>query len=122
MDYPEQEITVWGLPVAGEDFTDIPVEIKISVKSLPPTAKYIEVLMIENSKGCSAKDGSIEKMTTMLRNGTAEHPNKYEKIENPVESKIYDIEMNVDPGIYCLRIVVFDGVGAGASGLMLMLK
>ncbi len=103
----EQEITVWGLPVDGEDFTDIPVEIKISVKSLPPTAKYIEVLMIENSKGCPT-DGSIEKMTTTLREGEAEYPNNYEKIENPIESKIYEIEMNVDPGIYCLRIVVFD--------------
>ena len=103
----EQEITVWGLPVDGEDFSDIPVEIEISVKSLPPTAQYIEVLMIENSKGCPT-DGSIEKTSTMLRNGSAEYPNSYEKIENPIESKTYEIEMNVDPGIYCLRIVVMD--------------
>ena len=27
----EETITVWGLPVAGEDFTDIPVEIKAEV-------------------------------------------------------------------------------------------
>lgn len=114
--YAEQEITVWGLPVAGEDFTDIPVEIQVSVKSLPTTVENIEVLMVENSKGCSAKDGSIGKTSIMLRNGTAEHPNKYEVIENPVESTTYDIEMNVDPGIYCLMIQV-NGVGAGSTGV-----
>ena len=105
-----------GLPVAGEDFTDIPVEIQVSVKSLPTTVENIEVLMVENSKGCSAKDGSIGKTSIMLRNGTAEHPNKYEVIENPVESTTYDIEMNVDPGIYCLMIQV-NGVEAGSSGI-----
>ena len=56
----------------------------------------------------------------MLRNGTAEHPNNYEVIENPVESTIYDIEMNVDPGIYCLMIVVngggdFSGINVNAE-------
>ena len=39
--YAEQEITVWGLPVAGEDFTDIPVEIQVSVKSLPQRLKIL---------------------------------------------------------------------------------
>ena len=62
------------------------------------------------------KDGPIGKTSTKLRNGTAEHPNKYEVIENPVESTTYDIEMNVDPGIYCLMIQV-NGVGAGATGV-----
>ena len=109
----EKEITVWGLPVAGEDFTDIPVEIQISVKSLPTTVNNIEVLLIENSKGCSASDGSISNTSAMLRSGDAEHPNNYHIIEDPVESEVYDIEMKVDPGIYCIQIIADSKDGAG---------
>ena len=100
----EKDITVWGLPVAGEDFTDIPVEIQISVKSLPTNVENIEVLLIENSMGCPT-DGSLEETGAMLRNGEAEYPNNYHIIEDPVESETYEIEMSVDPGIYCIQII-----------------
>ena len=109
----EKEITVWGLPVAGEDFTDIPVEIQISVKSLPTNVNNIEVYLIENSQGCDATDGSISKTAAMLRNGEAEYPNNYHIIENPVESETYDIEMAVDPGIYCMQVTADSKDGAG---------
>ena len=108
----EKDITVWGLPLAGEDFTDIPVEIQISVKSLPTDVNNIEVYLIENSKGCPT-DGSLEETSAMLRKGEAEHPNNYHLIEDPVESKTYDIEMSVDPGIYCIQIVADSKDGAG---------
>ena len=109
----EKEITVWGLPISGEDFTDIPVEVKVSVKSLPQNVDNIEVYMIENSEGCDATDGSISKTAAMLRNGSAEHPHNYHIIENPVESKVYDVEMSVDPGIYCMQVTVDSKDGAG---------
>ena len=48
-----------GPPVAGEDFTDIPVEIDITVQSLPTDVNSIEIFMIENAKGCESTDGSI---------------------------------------------------------------
>ena len=100
----EKTITVWGLPVAGEDFTDIPVEIELVVQSIPTDVTNIEIFMVENSEGCQSTD--IADMRTLLQTDEAEHPNKYHVINDPVESQTYEVEMNIDPGIYCLQVVV----------------
>ena len=112
----DKSITVWGLPVAGEDFTDIPVEIEVIVQSLPTDVNSIEIFIIENSKGCESTDGSIGEARTMLQSGELEHPNQYHIIEDPVESETYSVEMSVDPGIYCVQIVV-DSSGGGFTGI-----
>lgn len=112
----DKSITVWGLPVAGEDFTDIPVEVEIVVQSLPTDVNSIEIFIIENSKGCESTDGSIAEARTMLQSGELEHPNQYHIIEDPVESETYTVELSVDPGIYCVQIVV-DNSGGGFSGI-----
>ena len=112
----DKTITVWGLPVAGEDFTDIPVEIDITVQSLPTDVNTIEIFMIENAKGCESTDGSIGESRSQLQSGDSEHPNQYHLIEDPVESETYSVEMSVDPGIYCLQVVV-DSSGSGFSGI-----
>lgn len=102
----EETVTVWALPIAGEDITDIPVEIEVIVQAIPVDAQNIEVFMIENEKGCSATDGSIQQVQTELRNEVSEHPNNYYIIEDPVESQSYEIDFKADPGIYCIRVVV----------------
>ena len=112
----DKSITVWGLPVAGEDFTDIPVEVEIIVQSLPTDVNSIEIFIIENSKGCESTDGSIAEARTMLQSGEFEHPNQYHIIEDPVESETYSVELSVDPGIYCVQVVV-DSSGGGFSGI-----
>ena len=105
-DYPVQ---VWGLPIPGEDFTDIPVEVSIDVQSLPTSVSSIEIFMIENSEGCDDSDGSNALKQDELRGGKEDHPNKYHSISDPVESTTYDIEFGIDPGIYCLIISVDGG-------------
>ena len=55
---------------------------------------------------CDATDGSIEMMRNDLLTGEAEHPNTMQTIENPVESKTYDLEFSIDPGLYCVQLVV----------------
>ena len=112
----EKSITVWGIPVPGEDFTDIPVEIEVAVQSLPTDVNSIEIFIIENAKGCDSTDGSIGESRTLLQTGESEHPNQYHIIENPVESQTYSVEMSLDPGIYCLQIVV-DSSSSGFSGI-----
>ena len=112
----DKTITVWGLPVAGEDFTDIPVEIDVTVKSLPTDVNSIEIFIIENSKGCESTDGSIGETRSELQSGESKHPNQYHIIEDPVESETYSVEMSVDPGIYCVQVVV-DSSGSGFSGI-----
>ena len=112
----EKSITVWGIPVPGEDFTDIPVEIEVAVQSLPTDVNSIEIFIIENAKGCDSTDGSIGESRTLLQTGESEHPNQYHIIENPVESQTYSVEMSLDPGIYCLQVVV-DSSSSGFSGI-----
>ena len=112
----DKAITVWGLPIAGEDFTDIPVDVEIIVQSIPTDVSSIEIFMIENSKGCDATDGSIEDTRTLLQKDESEHPNQYHIIEDPVESQTYDVEMSVDPGIYCMQVVVNSEAGGGSFG------
>ena len=79
----DKSITVWGLPVAGEDFTDIPVEVEIIVQSLPTDVNSIEIFIIENSKGCESTDGSIAEARTMLQSGELEHPNQVPHYRGP---------------------------------------
>jgi len=112
----EETVTVWALPIPGEDITDIPVDIEIIVQAIPTDVQNIEVFMIETKEGCWATDGTIQDEQTKLRNGVSEHPNSYHIIENPVESQSYEIEFKVDPGIYCIRVVV-DTTGEDFAGV-----
>ena len=117
----EKEVKPFGLDIPGEGFSDIPVEIEITTQSLPTDVKSIEVFMIENSKGCSAFDGSIESARDDLRQDKSEHPNAYHIIEEPVESHTYDLEFEIDTGIYCMQVVAitdsqdFDGINVEAQ-------
>jgi len=114
----DKSITVWGLPISGEDFTDIPVDVEVVVQSLPTDVASIEIFMIENSKGCEDTDGSNADTRTLLQNDKSDHPNKYHIIEDPVESQTYEVEMSVDPGIYCMQVVVNGQTGnADFSGI-----
>ncbi len=99
-------VDVIGLSPGGEDVTDIPVEMEIIVQSLPTDVQSIEVFMIKNTEGCDATDGSVEKTRNLLQQGDSEHPNGYHLINDPVESQTYDVEFSVDPGKYCIQIVV----------------
>ena len=99
-------VDVIGLSPGGEDVTDIPVEMEIIVQSLPTDVLSIEVFMIKNAEGCDATDGSVEKTRNLLQQGDSEHPNSYLLINDPVESQTYDVEFSVDPGKYCIQIVV----------------
>ena len=90
----------------GEGFSDIAVEVEVVVQSIPTDVQSIDVYMIENPQGCDSTDGSIGKERILLQDGNSTHPNNFYSIDKPVESQSYDIEFNVDPGIYCVQIVV----------------
>ena len=64
----DKTVTVWGLPVDGEDFTDIPVKTTVIVQAVPTDVDSIEIFMIENPKGCDVTDGSIGNMRVDLQN------------------------------------------------------
>ena len=103
-------VQVWGLPIPGEDVTDIPVKISVVVQSLPTDVDSIQIFMIENPKGCDNNDGSIESKQNELVAGEEDFPNQLYNISNPVESTTYEVDFGVDPGIYCLIISVDGGV------------
>ena len=102
----EFPLQVWGLPVAGEDMTDIPVEIEVVVQSLPADVDTIQIFIVENPNMCDATDGSIEKSRNDLLRGESKHPNKIATINDPVESNSYILEFDIDPGLYCVQLVV----------------
>ena len=108
----EFPLQVWGIPVPGEDFTDIPVEVEILVESLPSDVDSIHVYIIENPNGCDATDGSIETTRSNLLTGEADHPHKFAEIDNPVVSNTYNLEFNIDPGIYCVQLVINSAGGS----------
>tara|TARA_B110000444_G_scaffold85814_1_gene81110 strand:+ start:5140 stop:6258 length:1119 start_codon:yes stop_codon:yes gene_type:complete len=112
----DKTVDVLGLSPGGEDITDIPVEMEIIVQSLPTDVKSIEVFMIKNTEGCDATDGSVEKTRYLLQQGDSEHPNSYLLINDPVESQTYDVEFSVDPGKYCIMILV-DTQGSNIEGI-----
>ena len=102
----DKTIDVWGMDTPGEGFSDIAVEVEVVVQSIPTDVQSIDVYMIENPQGCDSTDGSIGKERILLQDGNSTHPNNFYSIDKPVESQSYDIEFNVDPGIYCVQIVV----------------
>ena len=34
---------VWGVPLPGEDFTDVPIDITIEIEQLPPNSENLEI-------------------------------------------------------------------------------
>ena len=98
---------LFGAPIPGEDFSDIPAEITISVNDIPSDTETIEVFVVE-ADSCS--DYTVADVHTDLASGESEFPNWYVKIE-PKEGKVYEEEFVLDPGTYCIEVFI-DGAGA----------
>ena len=90
---------LFGAPIAGEDFSDIPADITISVNDIPADTEKIEVFVVE-ADTCS--DFTVED----LYSGKSEFPNWYWMIENPKEGKVYEEEFVLDPGTYCIEVFI----------------
>lgn len=90
-DYPTGYI--FGLPIAGADYTDVPVEIIIEVEDVPTDTSKIEVFIIQadycskaingNITDFQDEDGnSLAQLQNAIRNGQQTHQRQLQTIEN----------------------------------------
>ena len=112
LEYKQEKIDfetgyLFGAPIPGEDFSDIPAEITISVNDLPNDAETIEVFVVE-ADSCS--DYTLAEVHEDLASDKSEFPNWYVK-KAAKEGKVYEEEFVLDPGTYCIEVFI-DGAGA----------
>ena len=98
---------VWGVPLPGEDFTDVPIDITIEIEQLPPNSENLEIWIIE---GIDCNDPimseKMEEERLAKSEGKRNYPNYYENFEEIVVRKPISFELKIDPGIYCIEIFI----------------
>ena len=91
---------VWGAPLDGEDFTDVPIEIEVTATNPPANPDARIAVYLINSDDCTAND-----MLLLKRNARtdASHDNQFQ-ISNkaPIVDEVVTFEFNVDGGGQCL--------------------
>ncbi len=91
---------VWGAPLDGEDFTDVPIEIEVTATNPPanPDAR-IAVYMI-NSDDCTANDILELKRDARI---DPSHDKQFQMSNKaPIVDEVVTFEFNVDGGGQCL--------------------
>ncbi|MGY8670895.1 MAG: hypothetical protein ACKVJ7_07590, partial [Candidatus Poseidoniales archaeon] len=112
-DYPTGYI--FGLPITGADYTDVPVEIIIEVESIPTDASKIEVFLIQADYCTKSINGALTDFQDEDGNSLAQlqiatrnqqtHQNQLQTIENIAPGGTYNLNFNIDAGSYCLQII-----------------
>jgi hypothetical protein len=105
---------VWGLPIDGEDFTDVPVTVTLIIESIPSDTERLEVFFVElPAEANSCVDFQIAEQQQLARTGEAGHTRQY-WVENAVAPGAeYEINFAIDPGIYCWEVQLQTGSGNG---------
>ncbi|MDP6869866.1 MAG: collagen-like protein [Candidatus Poseidoniaceae archaeon] len=96
---------VWGIPLAGEDFTDVPAEVTITINSLPESTRGFEVAMVEGAS-CVDSTGLMNQKYTEMQTDPENHSNYYAYIDDVAPGQVHKITMNLDPGTYCIKTFV----------------
>jgi hypothetical protein len=100
---------VWGLPLDGEDFTDVPITVEVTATSPPttPPGVSIAVYMI-NSDDCGLEGWSLKEQ---IREGEVEpsHNVQFQEAKSPIiTAEIIEFEFDVDGGNQCLFVEYID--------------
>ena len=106
---------IFGIPVAGADYTDVPVEIIIEVDTVPIDASKIEVFMIQADYCTKTIDGSITDYKDEDGNTLAQlqiatrneqtHQRQLQTIEDISPGETYTLNFEIDSGSYCVQII-----------------
>ena len=101
---------VWGPSLNGEDFMDVPYEVSVQVKQLPPftgnitlqayALKIDDCTNIEEASAAESKAQAGE-----------DHDFQYRYVKSPVEGSTYTFDFDLDMGEYCLNVKAVDDVG-----------
>ena len=98
---------IWGVPLPGEDFTDVPVDITIEIEQLPPNSESLQIWVIEGLN-CDDPDMSIKTAdeTKAYSEDKRNYPNYYQIIDELVVRESIEIEFKIDPGLYCIEVFI----------------
>lgn len=106
---------IWGIPIAGDDITDVPVSVDIAIDQPPPTHSELVVFMIQTADctdSAALSDGQVA-----AENGSSDHG--YATTMGRVTAGSEEqFRFRVDPGQYCLivKFLDIDGQNADQSG------
>jgi hypothetical protein len=96
---------IWGLPIPGDDFTDVPVTISIDVINPPTDPDVLLGAYLIQADDCQSNLGEF---TTVARNGSG-HNHHYQMTKDaPSAGVTYDFEFDVDPAAYCMIVQYVD--------------
>jgi hypothetical protein len=99
---------VWGLPIPGDDFTDVPVTISVEASKVPPKDDVLLGAYLIQADDCQSNLGVF---TQVARNGSG-HIHHYQVTKDtPSEGVTYDFKFDVDPGAYCMIVQYEDSNG-----------
>jgi len=114
---------IFGLPITGPDYTDIPVEIIIEVKNVPIGTSKIEVFIIKADYCTKTINGALTDFHDEDGNSLAQlqiatrnqptHQRQLQTIEDIAPGETYTLDFNVDAGSYCMQIITDTGTGSG---------
>ena len=99
---------VWGLPIPGDDFTDVPVTISVEASKVPPKDDVLLGAYLIQADDCQSNLGEF---TPVARNGSG-HTHHYQVTKDtPSAGVTYDFEFDVDPAAYCMIVQYVDSNG-----------
>ncbi|MGB0726724.1 MAG: hypothetical protein ACPGR0_00300 [Candidatus Poseidoniaceae archaeon] len=106
---------IWGMPIPGDDITDVPVRVDVTIDQPPPTHSELVVFMI-NTPDCTdnaaLSDGQAE-----ARNGSSDH-GFASSLGRVTAGSVEEFRFRIDPGQYCLivKFLDIDGTNADQAG------
>ena len=107
---------LYGIPVSGADFTDIPTDVVLTIEQLPVSTKSIDVFLIEAESCVIESNGIMQEYTDkdgntlsdirleVIENGPR-HQWQHAVIDAPVIGQEYVLSFEVDPSMYCMQII-----------------
>ena len=97
---------VWGAPLDGEDFTDVPIEIEVTATNPPTNSDARIAVYLINSEDCTGSEMLDLKLAART---DASHDNQFQ-ISNkaPIEDEVLTFDFNVDGGGQCLFVEYVD--------------
>ena len=109
---------VWGPPLDGEDFTDVPIEIEITATAPPTNSNARIAVYLLNSDDCASSE-----ILDIKRDSRANPTHDYQyqiSDKAPIVDEVFVFEFDVDGGGQCLfaEYVDKDNTGNTLSGTM----
>ena len=91
---------VWGAPLDGEDFTDVPIEIEVTATNPPANPDARIAVYLINSDDCTSNE-----ILELKRDARVDpsHDNQFQlSSKAPIVDEVVTFEFNVDGGGQCL--------------------